>query len=248
MSDTNVDSGSGGSGVTGFLTCQKAFFCAPINVGMMIVLGIDLVAFIVLLISFVFADQNFQGVNVYPAEGAALAMANSVFFLVAGLLLAAAVFLKSRTIANICVCSALFLHIWLILLLFVQWIWQAVNWADALGTGVTGTGNCLGVTQCEQNKFGQAWGMFCGVILWILSPHLCQIINTWRLDIVGPSGMKEAFDQSQTARGEKAPGFGTSPSAVGKADPEKPHDPSKASNQDMENTVNEPNEIANESV
>jgi hypothetical protein len=157
MSDTNADSGSGGSGVTGFMTCQKAFFCAPINVGtihklifvyqlskfsdwndkmqinfanhkicsykiqgMMIVLGIDLVAFIVLLISFVFADQNVGGFNVYQAEGAALAMANSVFFLVAGLLLAAAVFLKSRTIANICVCSALFLHIWLILLLFVR--------------------------------------------------------------------------------------------------------------------------------
>ena len=112
----------------------------------MIVLGIDLVAFIVLLVSFVLCNKD--GAD---AQGGSLSMANSIFFLVAGLLLAGAVFVKSRTVANICVLSGLFFHVLLILLLLVQWTWQAANWAS--------TGNCLGFDTCETIKFGYAWGL-----------------------------------------------------------------------------------------
>lgn len=184
------------AGGGGFLTCRKAFGCAEINVGMMIVLGIDVLAFIVLLVSFCLTQQSIGGYTT-PAYGAALAMANSIFFLVGGICLACAVFIPNRQVSNICVLAGLFFHILLILLLFIGWIWQAVNWADADCSDLAGFGALSTLAdKCSTYKFGQAWGMWCSLILWILSPHLCQIINTWRVNIVGKSGMKDAFNNA----------------------------------------------------
>jgi hypothetical protein len=98
---------------------------------MMVVLALDLVAFIVFLISFIFAANTLTGPNgqhfTQPANGAALALTNGIIFLLGGIALAVAVFVKQRGAANVCCLVGLFFHALVAVLLLPQWIWQAVE-------------------------------------------------------------------------------------------------------------------------
>lgn len=178
--DAGVFKGTSG-GMPGCCSCtpKKFMGCssgAPLGTGFVIMLIADFVVAILLIVSGA----------IWLNEGGCLALANGVLLFIGIIIGALAIFIRDRDWANVFVWICICLHCLLALLVFVGFIWQAVNLGDCDSNFATNKSK----SDCQA---GSAIGMVTQVVyLPFLIFFICSM-NGWRVHNMGGRNLNQIF-------------------------------------------------------
>lgn len=155
------------------LTCTVTGFFGKsgLGAGCFIVVALDVLAFILLLIGACCMHVLYSG---------AMMLASSIFYILTAMLVAGAIFVKSRDVANILIWVSLVFHCLLIVLCFAGLIWNIADFAgkDPRGSAVTGL----------------IFGLIAHILYIPLTWHFIQVTNSWRVRNVGGKPVNDIFN------------------------------------------------------